>query len=411
MIGDASRLWQARPSTLYPCERTLIVPPDAPCPDPRGPNAALIGVPASRQRLGTPCLVLDLDRLERNIAVLQRHASANGYALRPVAKVHKSTAIARRQMAAGAIGQACATLAEAEALAAAGIRGILLFSPVVTAAKIERLIALNARTDGLLVAVDGPEHVDALATANRGRGCRLQLLVDCEVGGGRTGLASPDAAVALARRIEQQGAVLAYAGIQAYCGGIQSIADYPARVLAARAVAERTQAFVTALRDAGLPPVIVSGGGTGTFAIDPIFGVYTECQAGSYVFMDVHYLDVALLDTHACPFLPSLFVRTTVISNAQAGFCITDAGRKEFARDGVSPRLWAGAPAGARYGIVGDDMGRIDFADPLDRLPVGTAVECLTPHAYATLNLYPVYHCVHGDTLIDIWPIDARLSW
>jgi len=389
----------------------LTVPPDAPRPDPRGPNAALIGVPGSRHRLGTPCLVLDLDRLERNIAVLQQHALAHGYALRPVAKVHKSTAIARRQMAAGAVGQACATLAEAEALVEAGIRGVLLFSPVVTAAKIERLIALNARADGLHVAVDGAEHVDALAEANRGSGRRLQLLVDCEVGGGRTGLADPEAGVALARRIAQHDTVLAYAGIQAYCGGIQSIPEYPARADAARIVAERARAFVAALREAGLPPASVSGGGTGTFAIDPAFEIYTECQAGSYVFMDAHYLDVALLEEDACPFLPSLFVRATVISNAQAGFCITDAGRKEFARDGVAPRLWAGAPADARYGIVGDDMGRIDFTRPLDRLPVGAAVECLTPHAYATLNLYPVYHCVRGDTLVDIWPIDARLTW
>ncbi len=371
----------------------------------------LIGAPGSRHRLGTPCLVLDLDRLERNIAVLQQHALAHGYALRPVAKVHKSTAIAGRQMAAGAIGQACATLAEAEVLVEAGIRGVLLFSPVVTAAKIERLIALDARADGLHIAVDGAEQVDALAAANRGSGRRLRLLVDCEVGGGRTGLADPDAAVALARRIAQHDAALAYAGIQAYCGGIQSIPEYPARVIAARAVAARARAFVTALREAGLPPAIVSGGGTGTFAIDPAFEVYTECQAGSYVFMDAHYLDVALLDEGACPFLPSLFVRATVISNAQAGFCITDAGRKEFARDGVAPRLWTGAPAGARYGIVGDDLGRIDFARPTERLPVGAAVECLTPHAYATLNLYPVYHCVRGDTLVDIWPIDARLSW
>jgi 3-hydroxy-D-aspartate aldolase len=87
------------------------------------------------------------------------------------------------------------------------------------------------------------------------------------------------------------------------------------------------------------------------------------------------------------------------------------AGRKEFARDGLAPRPWAGAPAGARYSIVGDDLGRIDFASPGQALAPGAAIECLTPHAYATLNLYPVYHCVRGDTLVDIWPIDARLNW
>jgi len=389
----------------------LNIPPGSPPAHARGSNEELIGEPDSRHRLGTPCLVLDMAQMERNIAVLQHHAQRHGYALRPVAKIHKSSAVARRQMAAGAIGQACATLAEAEVMVAAGIRGVLLFSPVVTAPKVERLIALNARADGLLVAVDSAAHVEALAAANRDTGHPLRLLVDCEVGGGRTGVASPDAAVALARQVAGHDPVLVYAGIQAYCGTIQAIPDYKARVGAAHAVAARARACVTALRDAGLPPAIVSGGGTGTFAIDHAFGVYTECQAGSYLFMDAHYLDVSLLEDAACPFVPSLFVRTTVISAAQAGFCITDAGRKEFARDGVSPRIWTGAPAGARYSIVGDDLGRIDFASPTECLPVGAVVECVTPHAYATLNLYPVYHCVRGNTLVDIWPIDARLNW
>jgi 3-hydroxy-D-aspartate aldolase len=202
-----------------------------------------------------------------------------------------------------------------------------------------------------------------------------------------------------------------YAGIQVYCGRIQQIAAHAERRAAAGVVAARAQAFAEALRTAGLPPAIVSGGGTGTHAIDAGFGVQTECQAGSYVFMDANYLDVEIEAGGLHRFRPALFVRTTVISAAQAGFCITDAGRKEFARDGLAPRPWSGAPAGARYSIVGDDLGRIDFAAPGQALPPGAAVECLTPHAYATLNLYPIYHCVRGDTLVDIWPIDARLSW
>lgn len=377
----------------------------------RGPNVARIGEPASRQQLGTPCLVLDVERLERNIEVLQRHANRHGYALRPVAKIHKSSAVARRQMAAGAIGQACATLAEAEVMVDAGIRGVLLFSPVVSAPKIERLIALNARAEEFICAVDTPEQVDALAAANRASGHRLRLLVDCEVGGGRTGVADPAAALALARRIAALAPVLEFAGIQAYCGTIQAIPDYERRTVDAARVAHRTRGYVTTLREGGLPPAIVSGGGTGTFDIDPAFDVYTECQAGSYIFMDAHYLAVSLLSDGSLPFEPALFVRSTVISNAQAGFCITDAGRKEFARDGLAPRPWYGAPAGARYAIVGDDLGRIDFAEPTQQLPLGASVECVPPHAYATLNLYPVYHCVRGNTLVDIWPIDARHTW
>ena len=376
-----------------------------------GPNAVHIGVPGSRNALGTPCLVLDLDRLDQNIATLASHARHHGYALRPVAKIHKSVAIAKRQMAAGALGQACATLAEAEVLVDAGIRGVLLFTSVVTPAKIARLIALNARAVDLLVAVDSRDNVDALAMANRGSGKPLRLLVDCEVGGGRTGLADAEAVVALARHIARADPELAYTGIQAYCGSIQAIADYRERHAAATAVAARARVFIEALRSAGSSPAIVSGGGTGTYAIDPTFDIYTECQAGTYVFMDANYVDVDLTGAGVNPFEPALFVRTTVIGNAQPGFCITDAGRKEFARDGLTPRPWSGAPAGARYSIVGDDMGRVDYANAGQALALGDAIECLTPHGYATLNLYPVYHCVRGDTLVDIWPIDARLTW
>lgn len=259
--------------------------------------------------------------------------------------------------------------------------------------------------------MDGLAQVNAYAAANRDSGHRLRLLVDCEVGGGRTGVADPAAAVALARRIADLAPMLEFAGIQAYCGTIQAIPNYAERRVAAAQVAHRTRGFVTALREGGLPPAIVSGGGTGTFDIDPAFDVYTECQAGSYVFMDAHYLGVSLLADAACPFEPALFVSSTVISNAQPGFCITDAGRKEFARDGLAPRPWHGAPPGARYSIVGDDLGRIDFAEPTQQLPLGASVECIPPHAYATLNLYPVYHCVRGNTLVDIWPIDARHAW
>ncbi|MEQ8660026.1 MAG: alanine racemase, partial [Gammaproteobacteria bacterium] len=312
---------------------------------------------------------------------------------------------------AGALGQACATLAEAEVMVAAGIPGVLLFTSVVSAEKIARLVALNARADGLLVAVDAPANVLALAAANRGHDRPLRLLIDCEVGGGRTGLASVDAAVALARDIAGAGGAVAFAGIQAYCGNIQAITGFSARLAAAASVATRARAFVEGLDAAGLPPAIVSGGGTGTCLIDAAFGVYTECQAGSYVFMDANYLGVDLDGSGSCLFEPALFVRTTVVSTAQAGFCITDAGRKEFARDNLVPLPWSGAPADARYSIVGDDMGRLDFAVPGESLALGSAIECVAPHAYATLNLYPVYHCVRGDTLVDIWPIDARMTW
>ena len=134
----------------------------------RGPNEALIGEQGSRAALSTPALVLDLDRLERNIAYLAAYLGKAGHGLRPVAKIHKSMAVARLQAEAGALGQCCATLAEAEVMADAGIPGVLLFSQVVTAPKIARLARLNARADGLLVAVDDAAVADRLAAGCAG---------------------------------------------------------------------------------------------------------------------------------------------------------------------------------------------------------------------------------------------------
>ncbi len=377
----------------------------------KGPNEPLIGVPGSREKIDTPALVLDLDALEHNIASMAAFAKSRGIGLRPVAKIHKSVEIARRQMDAGARGVCCATLREAEVMVDAGIPGVFLFTSVVSPAKIKRLAALNEKAEGLLVAVDGKPNAGDLAAAARTTSKHLQLLVDFEVGGGRTGLIGIDQAVDLARFISNTDG-LDLAGVQGYDGSFQNTPNYarrrhqelvglaPLRALCERLVEER------------LAPRIVTGGGTGTHAFDPEQGVLNEIQAGTYVLMDVNYLEVQMREDEASPFEVALFVRTTVISTAQDGFCITDAGVKEFARfDLLAPRIARGAPDGASYSIVGDDMGRIDFAHPGESLPVGAAVECIAPHCYGTLNLYPVYHCVRGDTLVDIWPIDAREIW
>ena len=156
---------------------------------------------------------------------------------------------------------------------------------------------------------------------------------------------------------------------------------------------------------------IVTGGGTGSHEIDPDQGVFTEAQVGTYIFIDMNYLGCEMWHDEPEPFEPSLFVRTTVIGAAQPGFVITDAGVKELNRDALHPIIVSGAPKGATYDLVGDDLGRINLPEGASPLAVGDAVEVITPHCYATLNLYSVYHCMRGDTLVDIWPIEARATW
>jgi 3-hydroxy-D-aspartate aldolase len=381
-------------------------------PGERGPNEGLIGVPGSLAELSTPALVLDLDRLDANVESLAAHAAAHNYALRPVVKIHKSVRVAAMQMEAGAVGIGCSTLAEAEAMVAGGITDILLFTSVVTAAKLERLASLNAAAGGIVVAVDHLGNVVQLGEAARQSHATMQVLVDVEVGDHRTGVADPAMAVSLARRIAETDG-LEYAGVQGYCGTHQVTIDYDERRRQGMMVLDRLAEFIDGLDVAGFSPRIVSGGGTGTHDFDHERGLLTELQAGSYVVLDGNYLNVALRRDEPQPFAPALTVRATVISNAQPGYAITDAGAKEI--DGIfmpmSAQVLNGAPADSNYAIVGDDMGRIELSEAAPSPRVGTTVELLPPHCYQTVIMYSHYHCVRRDTLVDIWPIDAVPTW
>src|SRR6185312_5626932 len=140
-------------------------------------NESLIGVPGGRAKIQTPALVVDLDILERNIARMAEHAKKHGIALRPHAKTHKSVEIAKRQLAAGALGICCAKLGEAEALAAGGIDSILLTSPVVTDAGIARVIALNGRMRELILVCDNADVAGRIDAAAQVSEKKLKVLV------------------------------------------------------------------------------------------------------------------------------------------------------------------------------------------------------------------------------------------
>lgn len=365
----------------------------------------LIGQQGSRNALNTPVLVLDRDGLDRNIAAMAAFARAHGLALRPHAKTHKSVEIARLQIDAGAVGVCCAKLGEAEALAGGGIESILITSPVVSAPALERLAALHARMSDLSVVADHPDNVDALAAAMRSASKPLAVLVDIDPGIRRTGVASPEAAVALAKRIARNDA-LRFAGVQFYCGVQQHIAAYAER---RAAIEERTaylQTAIEALRSAGHAPQLITGGGTGTHRIDAELGVLTELQAGSYVFMDRQYAECDLAGAGAPPFETALFVDARVISANHASMATLDAGFKALSTDGGAPAVMEGAPAEAAFVFMGDEHGALIAPNHVFRL--GERVTLQVPHCDPSVNLYDAYHVVRGDALIDIWPIAAR---
>jgi D-serine deaminase-like pyridoxal phosphate-dependent protein len=368
-------------------------------------HAHLIGQQGARRALNTPALIIDRDTLARNIAVMAAFAAAKGVRLRPHAKTHKSAHIAKLQVEAGATGVCCAKLGEAEALAEMGVENVLLTSPVVHAPAIERLAALHAGAKGLMVVADHPANVDAIEAAVRGAPRPLPVLVDIDPGIRRTGVATPEAAVELAARI-QRSPSLAYAGVQFYCGVQQHIASFADR---RAAIEERTlylRNVVDLLTEAGAAPGIITGSGTGTHRIDAELGVFTEWQVGSYVFMDRQYNECDLGGDGLTPYETALFVDARVISANTPGMATIDAGFKALATDGGPPTIVGGAPSGAVYAFMGDEHGAV-FAPDAD-FALGSAVALAVPHCDPTVNLYDFYHVVRGDTLVDIWPVTAR---
>ena len=370
-------------------------------------NAALVGKAGGRNELATPALVVDLDIFERNIARMAEFARARGIALRPHAKTHKCAEIARRQIAAGALGICVAKLGEAEALAQAGVDSILITSPIVTGRGITRLMELNARVGELMVVCDNAAIATKLADAATAHGRKLKLLVDVDPGMGRTGIRPGSDAAQLVQKIARNPA-FEFKGLQCYAGNLQHLESRNERRDKSIAALAELADLCRRLRSEGIAPDILSGGGTGTFDIDPDARILTELQVGSYIFMDRQYNDVWEKSGARVPFETALFVQTTVISANRDGMATTDAGFKAFATDAGPPRIVSGAPSGASYFFFGDEQGGILYAPDEARLKPGDVVTCAVPHCDPTVNLYDFYHLIRGERVEAIWPIEAR---
>lgn len=372
---------------------------------PLGPNQTLIGRKGSRAMLSTPALIVDLDALERNIETMAAFGRRTGMALRPHAKTHKSAQIGAMQLAAGAVGLSCAKLGEAEVMAEHGLAPLLITAPVIGSEAIRRLAALARRSPGLGVVVDHPANLAEIAGTLAGT--RLTVFIDIDPGLHRTGVASAADALALARAIAAH-PHLDLGGVQFFSGPTQHIEDYEARRCDVEAKTRNLASIVDVMADAGFAPPIISGGGTGTHALDAAAGVMTELQVGSYVFMDDQYAACALYSERPNPYGTALMIETRVISANWPGLVTVDAGLKASTGSVDPPRVLAGAPTGSTYAYRGDEHGAILLPPDCPTPPLGAMITLATPHCDPTVNLHAMFHVVRGEMLIDIWPVTAR---
>jgi 3-hydroxy-D-aspartate aldolase len=336
-----------------------------------------------RSEVPTPALLVDIDILDRNIAIMRDWSKSTGVKLRPHAKAHKCVEVGQRIMAAGALGISCATIGEAEVMALGGITGILITAPMVAADAVQRVRRLLLRGHHLAIVTDHPESVKLLADVAAGSGRKIDVLVDVDVGMGRTGCHDIPDAVALAKQVKASPS-LNYAGIQAYWGNLQHVTPFAERAQRIGVQIQRVKA-----------------------TIDAPANLFTEIQPGSYLFMDSAYRAISISENDN-PFQPSLFVAASVVSVNTPGRVVVNAGWKAFAADSGKPAALRGAPAGAEYRFMGDEHGALDFPGDAAKPKLGAIIEFLTSHCDPTVNLYGAFHVVRGDEVIDIWPIRAR---
>ncbi|HSC23310.1 MAG TPA: DSD1 family PLP-dependent enzyme [Casimicrobiaceae bacterium] len=353
------------------------------------------------EAIETPALVVDLDAFERN---LDRMAAATkGVRLRPHAKSHKCSTVAKAQIARGAVGICCQKTDEAAALVGAGIRNVLVTNEVVTPAKLARLADLaRAATVGVLV--DAVPVVARLSQAAIRAQATLDVYVEVDVGAHRCGVEAGEPVVSLARVVADSPG-LRFRGIHAYQGAAQHLREPQARADAIAAAVEDVRATRKLLDAAGLHCEIVTGAGTGTWRHERDSGVYDELQPGSYVFMDADY-NRNVCDASDLRFEQSLFVLATTMSAPAADRAIVDAGLKAFAFDSGLPQVHE--RAGIEYVKASDEHGVLRVADGAAPVTLGERVWLVPGHCDPTVNLYDFIVAVRNDVVSAVWRVEAR---
>jgi 3-hydroxy-D-aspartate aldolase len=369
---------------------------------------AEIGAPLSAA--DTPALLIDLDAMTRNLERMAERVKALGVRLRPHAKTHKSSAIATRQIALGAVGVCCQKVSEAEALVADGIGDVLVSNEVVGERKLARLAAL-ARRARIAVCIDQPESIDLLAQAACAAGSRIDVLVEIDVGGRRCGVAPGSMASALAASIARCDN-LRFSGLQAYHGSAQHLRTPQERRAAIVAAQAAVEATIGPLASAGFPCTTIGGAGTGTFLIEGGSGIWNELQPGSYVFMDHDYArNTPDEGANAPMFEHALFVLATVMSTARPAQAVIDAGHKALSNDSGFPAVWQRPDIS--YRRPSDEHGVLDYGEGAPRLAWGEKVLLVPGHCDPTVNLYDWYVGVRAfgtpDAHVEaLWPVTAR---
>ena len=352
--------------------------------------------------LATPALLVDVDIFESNLGCMAGFAARSGKRLRPHAKAHKCVEIAKRQIAAGAVGVCAATVNEAELMVHGGVRGVLLTSPIGDRGKCNRVAALIALAPDTSVVVDHAEQVRLYSDAAERGGVKLNVLVDLDIGDHRTGVAPGEPALQLAKEIHASRS-LTFGGLQAYSVRASHMREAEGRGEYSAGVLDRALQTRLLLESHGIQTELVTGSSSASYAADATLPYVNELQAGSYALMDVAYTRIGGVD-----FGNALTVLATVISANHADRVTVDAGFKAFATDRpFGPDVQS--LSDARYEWAGDEFGYVFLDRKTQKVNVGDRVRFIPPHCDPTVNLYDRIHVCRGEEVEDVWPVMDRM--
>ncbi|MBC7415187.1 MAG: DSD1 family PLP-dependent enzyme, partial [Herminiimonas sp.] len=344
----------------------------------------------------------DLDAFEANMAQVHAAIASRGKRIRAHVKAHKTTAIALRQIAAGAHSICCQKASEAEVFVDAGIEDVLITNQIVGSVKCAR-VARMARRARVGVCVDHLLQVRQMGEAAQAAGSCVQILIEVDIGHGRCGVTTAEQVVALALAIAAFPDHLALDGIHAFRGSAQHMRLPDERRAAVAAAVEQLRGLIRALNDAGFACPVVTGGGTGTYLLEALSDLYTEVQPGSYVLMDVDYA-ANTLDAQAPVLRHALTVLCSVISE-RPQHAVLDGGLKTFAVDQGLPRALA---PGWRVKSLSDEHTIIVADAGTAPLGLGSRVQLLPGHCDPTVNLHDWIVAVRDGVVQETWAVDAR---
>ncbi len=342
--------------------------------------------------LDTPAVTILLDRLEANIARAQATIGKQGIGNRPHIKTHKIPAIAKMQMAAGAIGITCQKLGEVEVFTDAGVADdILLTFNIVGEKKTDRLLALSERLKRLAVVADNETVVRGLSEAGVRHGRDVPILIECDTGFGRNGVPTPEAALELARYALNMPRIR-----------FEGLLTFPNK----GATGEFIERAIALFEADDIPLPVISGGGTPAIKTLGDFPMMTEHRAGTYVYNDVMMVSAGAATWDDC----AMHVRATVVSRPTEDRAIIDAGSKVLTREQITVKDFGRVVEypDAAVANLSEEHGIVDLSRSATKPKVGEVVNIIPNHCCVVSNMVDeVYGLRNGEVEV-VWPVAAR---